>query len=101
MRRTQYYATALKTAEAVPIIEKKRAGIEGVEYDIEEYSTPDAYDDPFPPAATWGPAWFAYGKSWKTIKGAQRFLASQLQCHGKGLVDYARQFRIVARKSEA
>lgn len=101
MRKTQYYATALKTAEAVPIIEKKRAGIEVVEYDIEEYSTPDAYDDPFPPAATWGPAWFAYGKSWKTIKGAQRFLASQLQCHGKGLVDYARQFRIVARKSEA
>lgn len=101
MRKTQYYATALKTAEAVPIIEKKRAGIEGVGYDIEEYSTPDAYDDPFPPAATWGPAWFAYGKSWKTIKGAQRFLALQLQCHGKGLVDYARQFRIVARKSEA
>lgn len=101
MSKTQYYATALKTAEAVPIIEKKRAGIEGVEYDIEEYSTPDAYDDPFPPAATWGPAWFAYGKSWKTIKGAQRFLALQLQCHGKGLVDYARQFRIVARKSEA
>lgn len=101
MRKTQYYATALKTAEAVPIIEKKRAEIEGVEYDIEEYSTPDAYDDPFPPAATWGPAWFAYGKSWKTIKGAQRFLALQLQCHGKGLVDYARQFRIVARKSEA
>lgn len=101
MRKTQYYATALKTAEAVPIIEKKRAGIEGVEYDIEEYSTPDAYDDPFPPAAKWGPAWFAYGKSWKTIKGAQRFLALQLQCHGKGLVDYARQFRIVARKSEA
>lgn len=101
MRKTQYYATALKTAEAVPIIEKKRAGIEGVEYDIEEYSTPDAYDDPLPPAATWGPAWFAYGKSWKTIKGAQRFLALQLQCHGKGLVDYARQFRIVARKSEA
>lgn len=101
MRKTQYYATALKTAEAVPIIEKKRGGIEGVEYDIEEYSTPDAYDDPFPPAATWGPAWFAYGKSWKTIKGAQRFLALQLQCHGKGLVDYARQFRIVARKSEA
>lgn len=101
MRKTQYYATALKTAEAVPIIEKKRAGIEGVEYDIEEYSTPDAYDDPFPPAATWGPAWFADGKSWKTIKGAQRFLALQLQCHGKGLVDYARQFRIVARKSEA
>lgn len=101
MRKTQYYATALKTAEAVPIIEKKRAGIEGVEYDIEEYSTPDAYDDPFPPAATWGPAWFAYGKSWKTIKGAQRFLALQLQRHGKGLVDYARQFRIVARKSEA
>lgn len=101
MCKTQYYATALKTAEAVPIIEKKRAGVEGVEYDIEEYSTPDAYDDPFPPAATWGPAWFAYGKSWKTIKGAQRFLALQLQCHGKGLVDYARQFRIVARKSEA
>lgn len=101
MRKTQYYATALKTAEAVPIIEKKRAGVEGVEYDIEEYSTPDAYDDPFPPAATWGPAWFAYGKSWKTIKGAQRFLALQLQCHGKGLVDYARPFRIVARKSEA
>lgn len=101
MRKTQYYATALKTAEAVPIIEKKRAGIEGVEYDIEEYSTPDAYDDPFPPAATWRPAWFADGKSWKTIKGAQRFLALQLQCHGKGLVDYARQFRIVARKSEA
>lgn len=101
MRKTQYYATALKTAEAVPIIEKKRAGIEGVEYDIEEYSTPDAYDDPFPPAATWGPAWFAFGKSWKTIKGAQRFLALQLQCHGKGLADYARQFRIVARKSEA
>lgn len=101
MRKTQYYATALKTAEAVPIIEKKRAGIEDVEYDIEEYSTPDAYDDPFPPAATWGPAWFAYGKSWKTIKGAQRFLALQLQCHGKVLVDYARQFRIVARKSEA
>lgn len=101
MRKTQYYATALKTAEAVPIIEKKRAGIEGVEYDIEEYGTPDAYDDPFPPAATWGPAWFAYGKSWKTIKGAQRFLALQLQCHSKGLVDYARQFRIVARKSEA
>lgn len=101
MRKTQYYATALKTAEAVPIIEKKRAGIEGVEYDIEEYGTPDAYDDPFPPAATWGPAWFAYGRSWKTIKGAQRFLALQLQCHGKGLVDYARQFRIVARKSEA
>lgn len=101
MSKTQYYTTALKTAEAVPIIEKKRAGIEGVEYDIEEYSTPDAYDDPFPPAATWGPAWFAYGKSWKTIKGAQRFLALQLQCHGKGLVDYARQFRIVARKSEA
>lgn len=101
MRETQYYATALKTAEAVPIIEKKRAGTEDVEYDIEEYSTPDAYDDPFPPAATWGPAWFAYGKSWKTIKGAQRFLALQLQCHGKGLVDYARQFRIVARKSEA
>lgn len=101
MRKTQYCATALKTAEAVPIIEKKRAGIEGVEYDIEEYSTPDAYDDPFPPAATWGPAWFAYGKSWKTIKGAQRFLALQLQCHGKGLTDYARQFRIVARKSEA
>lgn len=101
MRKTQYYATALKTAEAVPIIEKKRAGIEGVEYAIEEYSTPDAYDDPFPPAATWGPAWFAYGKSWKTIKGAQRFLALQLQCHGKGLVDYARQFRIVVRKSEA
>lgn len=91
MRKTQYYATALKTAEAVPIIEKKRAGIEGVEYDIEEYSTPDAYDEPFPPAATWGPAWFAYGKSWKTIKGAQRFLALQLQCHGKGLVDYARK----------
>lgn len=101
MRKTQYYATALKTAEAVPIIEKKRAGIEGVEYDIEEYSTPDAYDEPFPPAATWGPAWFAYGKSWKTIKGAQRFLALQLQCHGKGLVDYERKFRIVARKSEA
>lgn len=101
MRKTQYYATALKTAEAVPIIEKKRAGIEGAEYDIEEYSTPDAYDDTFPPAATWGPAWFAYGKSWKTIKGAQRFLALQLQCHGKGLVDYARKFRIVARKSEA
>lgn len=101
MCKTQYYAAALKAAEAVPIIEKKRAGIEGVEYDIEEYSTPDAYDDPFPPAATWGPAWFAYGKSWKTIKGAQRFLALQLQCHGKGLVDYARQFRIVARKSEA
>ena len=100
MRKTQYYATALKTAEAVPIIEKKRAGIEGVEYDIDS-RTPDAYDDPFPPAATWGPAWFAYGKSWKTIKGAQRFLALQLQCHGKGLVDYARQFRIVARKSEA
>lgn len=101
MRETQYYATALKTAEAVPVIEKKRAGVEGVEYDIEECGTPDAYDDPFPPAATWGPAWFAYGKSWKTIKGAQRFLALQLQCHGKGLVGYARQFRIVARKSEA
>ena len=101
MRETQYYATALKTAEAVPVIAKKRAGVEGVEYDIEEYGTPDAYDDPFPPAATWGPAWFAYGKSWKTIKGAQRFLALQLQCHGKGLADYARQFRIVARKSEA
>lgn len=100
MRETQYYATALKTAEAVPIIAKKRTGIEGVEYDIEEYGTPDAYDDPFPPAATWGPAWFAYGKSWKTLKGAQRFLALQLQCHGKGLADYARQFRIVASKSE-
>lgn len=98
MSKTQYYAAALKAAEAVPVIAKKRAG---VEYDIEEYSTPDAYDDPFPPAATWGPAWFAYGKSWKTIKGAQRFLALQLQCHGKGLADYARQFRIVARKSEA
>lgn len=96
MCKTQYYAAALKAAEAVPAIAKKRAGVEGVEYDIEEYSTPDAYDDPFPPAATWGPAWFAYGKSWKTIKGAQRFLALQLQCHGKGLVDYARQFRIVA-----
>lgn len=101
MCKTQYYAAALKAAEAVPAIAKKRAGVEGVEYDIEEYSTPDAYDDPSPPAATWGPAWFAYGKSWKTIKGAQRFLALQLQCHGKGLVDYARQFRIVARKSEA
>lgn len=101
MRKTQYYATALKTAEAVPVIEKKRAGIEGVEYGIEEYGTPDAYDDPLPPAATWWPAWFAYGKSWKTLKGAQRFLALQLQCHGKGLADYARQFRIVARKSEA
>lgn len=101
MCKTQYYAAALKAAEAVPVIAKKRAEVEGVEYDIEEYSTPDAYDDPFPPAATWGPAWFAYGKSWKTIKGAQRFLALQLQCHGKGLVDYARQFRIVARKSEA
>lgn len=101
MCKTQYYAAALKAAEAVPVITKKRAGVEGVEYGIEEYSTPDAYDDPFPPAATWGPAWFAYGKSWKTIKGAQRFLALQLQCHGKGLVDYARQFRIVARKSEA
>ena len=101
MHKTQYYAAALKAAEAVPVIAKKRTGVEGVEYDIEEYSTPDAYDDPFPPAATWGPAWFAYGKSWKTIKGAQRFLALQLQCHGKGLVDYARQFRIVARKSEA
>lgn len=100
MRKTQYYAAALKAAEAVPVIAKKRAGVEGVEYDIEEYSTPDAYDDPFPPAATWGPAWFAFGKSWKTIKGAQRFLALQLQCHGKGLADYARQFRIVARKSE-
>ena len=92
MRKTQYYAAALKAAEAVPVIAKKRAGVEGVEYDIEEYSTPDA---------TWWPAWFAYGKSWKTIKGAQRFLALQLQCHGKGLADYARQFRIVARKSEA
>lgn len=101
MCKTQYYAAALKAAEAVPVIAEKRAGVEGVEYDIEEYSTPDAYDGPFPPAATWGPAWFAYGKSWKTIKGAQRFLALQLQCHGKGLVDYARQFRIVARKSEA
>lgn len=101
MCKTQYYAAALKAAEAVPVIAKKRAGAEGVEYDIEEYSTPDAYDDQFPPAATWGPAWFAYGKSWKTTKGAQRFLALQLQCHGKGLVDYARQFRIVARKSEA
>lgn len=100
MRKTQYYATALKTAEAVPIITKKRVEIEGVEYYIEEYGTPDAYDDPFPPAATWWPAWFAYGKSWKTLKGAQRFLASQLQCHGKGLADYARQFRIVASKSE-
>lgn len=30
MRKTQYYAAALKAAEAVPIIEKKRAGIEGV-----------------------------------------------------------------------
>lgn len=101
MRKTQYYAAALKAAEAVPVIAKKRAGVEGVQYDIEEYSTPDAYDDPFPPATTWGPAWFAYDKSWKTIKGAQRFLALQLQCQGKGLADYARQFRIVARKSEA
>lgn len=101
MRKTQYYAAALKAAEAVPVIAKKRAGVEGVEYDIEEYGTPDAYDDPFPPAATWGPAWFAYGKSWKTIKGAQRFLALQLQCHGKGLADHARRFRIAARKSEA
>lgn len=101
MRKTQYYAAALKAAEAVPVIAKKRAGIEGVEYDIEEHGTPDAYDDPFPPAATWGPAWFAYGKSWRTIKGTHRFLALQLQCHGKGLADYARQFRIVARKSEA
>lgn len=101
MRKTQYYAAALKAAEAVPVIAKKRAGVEGVEYDIEEHSTPDAYDDPFPPAATWGPAWVAYGKSRKTVKGAQRFLALQLQCHGRGLADYARQFRIVARKSEA
>lgn len=101
MRKTQYYDTALKAAESVPVITKKRAGIEGVEYDIEEYTTADAYDDPFPPAATWWPAWFAYGKSWKTLKGAQRFLALQLQCHGKGLVDYSRQFRIVAYKSEA
>lgn len=101
MRKTQYYAAALKAAEAVPVIAKNRAGVESVEYDIEEYSTPDAYDNPFPPAATWGPAWFAYGKSWKTLKGAQRFLALQLQCHGKGLADYARQFRITARKSEA
>lgn len=101
MRKTQYYAAALKAAEAVPSIAKKRAGVESVEYDIEEYSTPDAYDDPFPPAATWGPAWFAYGKSWKTINGAQRFLALQLQCHGESLADYAKQFRIVARKSEA
>lgn len=101
MRKTQYYAAALKAAEAVPVIAKKRAGVEGVEYGIEEYSTPDAYDDPFPPAATWGPAWFAFGKGWKTIKGAQRFLALQLQCHGKGLADYARQFRIIVRKSEA
>lgn len=101
MHKTQYYAAALKAAEAVPVIAEKRAGAEGVEYGIEEYSTPDAYYGPFPPAATWGPAWFAYGKSWKTIKGAQRFLASQLQCHGKGLADYARQFRIVARKGEA
>lgn len=100
MRKTQYYATALKTAEAVPVIAKKRVGIEGVEYDIEEYDTPNAYDDPFPPAATWYPAWFAYGKSWKTLKGAQRFLALQLQCHGKSLADYARRFRIVASKSE-
>lgn len=101
MRKTQYYAAAIKAAEAVPIIEKKRAGVEGVEYDIEEYGTPDAYDDPFPPAATWSSAWFASGKSWKTLKGAQRFLALQLQCHGKGLADYARQFRITVRKSEA
>lgn len=101
MRKTQYYDTALKAAEAVPVITKKRAGTEGVEYDIEEYTTADAYDDPLPQAATWWTAWFAYGKSWKTLKGAQRFLASQLQCHGKGLVDYARQFRIVARRSEA
>lgn len=47
MRKTQYYATALKAAEAVPVIAKKRAGVEGVQYDIEEYSTPDTYDDPF------------------------------------------------------
>lgn len=34
MRKTQYHAAALKAAEAVPVIAKKRAGIEGVEYDI-------------------------------------------------------------------
>lgn len=31
MRKTQYYAAALKAAEAVPVIAKKRAGVEGVE----------------------------------------------------------------------
>lgn len=56
MRKTQYYDTALKAAEAVPVITKKCAGIEGVEYDIEGYTTADSYNDPFPPAATWWPA---------------------------------------------
>ena len=101
MRRTQYHAAAPKAAEAVPVIAKSVRESRGVEYDIEEYSTPDAYDDPSPPATTRRPAWFAFGKSWKTIKSAQRFLALQPQCHGKGLADYARRFRIVARRSEA
>lgn len=29
MRKTQYYAAALKAAEAVPVIAKKRAGSRG------------------------------------------------------------------------
>ena len=96
--RNQYYAEALKAAEAVPVI-NKADGVTAAEYVIEEYTTPDSYDTPVPPDPTWWVAWFAYGKSWKTLKGAQRFLALNLQYHGKGLADYARQFRIVAKEA--
>lgn len=48
MRKTQYYDTALKAAESVPVITKKCAGIESVEYDIEGYTTADAYVDILP-----------------------------------------------------
>ena len=73
MHKTQYYAAALKAAEAVPVIAKKRAGVEGVEYDIEEYSTPDAYDDPFPPAATWGQHGLPLARAGRLLRARNAF----------------------------
>lgn len=99
MRKNEYYTEALEAAETLPVIDETN-GAEQIEYIIKEYDTPMSYDDPIEPEPRWYTYYLAHGKRWKTIKGAQRFIARDLQWYGSNIKNEAKNFRIVAKPAE-
>lgn len=101
MRKTQYYDTALKAAKAVPVITKSVRESRAWNTTSRDTQRRMRMMIRFHRPRHGGQHGLPMARAGRPLRARNAFLALQLQCHGKGLMDYARQFRIVAYKSEA